>query len=205
MKVVKWLYKNEAVALGIKPKENAPGRNQNRYYITKEQFLQVQKKRNKTLSADVLTSTTETTTTTNQYNTKDAFNPTAWNKKGYMMDIDEYCKTYNLPREDVKSYKLVTHTGTPFYNIAFYEKEVLLSFDEDVIAQIAKKYAVSLFDKSIKPSKSLKADFDALTYSDVHIGMDTDKRKNTMYKNLWNKAVLMDHNKKMVQKTLINN
>jgi len=46
----------------------------------------------------------------------------AWNQlTGLMMDIDEYCEFYKLPRKDIKSYKLVSHTGTPFYNILFKE------------------------------------------------------------------------------------
>lgn len=48
----------------------------------------------------------------------------AWSDKGEMMDITEYCNTYKLPREDIKSYKLVSHTGTPFYNIQFNDKDI---------------------------------------------------------------------------------
>ena len=48
----------------------------------------------------------------------------AWSDKGEMMDITGYCNTYKLPREDIKSYKLVSHTGTPFYNIQFNDKNI---------------------------------------------------------------------------------
>ena len=37
-KLVKWLNKSEAKALGLKVKENARNRNQNRYYLTQDQF-----------------------------------------------------------------------------------------------------------------------------------------------------------------------
>jgi len=37
-KTVKWLNKKEAKALGFKPKENAPGRKQNRYYLDNEKI-----------------------------------------------------------------------------------------------------------------------------------------------------------------------
>ena len=42
----------------------------------------------------------------------------AMKKDGSLMDIDEYCSFYKIPREHARSYKLVTHTGTPYYNIA---------------------------------------------------------------------------------------
>lgn len=45
-RTVKWLYKNEAEHLGFKPKENAKNRNQNRYYLKKEQVKELQYYRN---------------------------------------------------------------------------------------------------------------------------------------------------------------
>ena len=41
-KIVKWLYSNEAVFLGYEPKEPAPNRNQNRYYITPKEWQQIE-------------------------------------------------------------------------------------------------------------------------------------------------------------------
>jgi len=55
-------------------------------------------------------------TKTNQYEVRDVLS--ALDVNGRLMDIDTYCEFYNIPRQDVRSYKLVTHTGTPFYNIA---------------------------------------------------------------------------------------
>ena len=43
----------------------------------------------------------------------------AWSDKGYIMNIDEFCKTHTLPREDVKTYRLCTHTKVRTYNITF--------------------------------------------------------------------------------------
>jgi hypothetical protein len=40
-----------------------------------------------------------------------------------MMNIDQYCEHYKLPRKDISSYKLVSHTGTPFYNIVFKKNQ----------------------------------------------------------------------------------
>ena len=46
-----------------------------------------------------------------------------------MMDIDQYCEHYMLPRKDIKKYKLVSHTGTPFYNIEFKDNEIVEHVD----------------------------------------------------------------------------
>ena len=51
--------------------------------------------------------------------TEKPFVLSAWNDGGYMMCINEYCTHYKLPRNDIYSYKLVSHTVTPFYNIQF--------------------------------------------------------------------------------------
>jgi hypothetical protein len=64
-------------------------------------------------------------------------------KNGLMMSIDEYCEHYNLIRDNVKSYKLITHSATPYYNIQFRDvtegdkpNSVLSDFIDNV-----KKYA----------------------------------------------------------------
>lgn len=41
----------------------------------------------------------------------------ALKEDGSIMTIEEYCDTYGLDVENVKSFKLVTHTGVPYYNI----------------------------------------------------------------------------------------
>lgn len=54
---------------------------------------------------------------------------TAKANDGRLMDIDEYCDFYNIPREYVKSYKLVTHTGVPYYNIQSTQVEIKDEYD----------------------------------------------------------------------------
>lgn len=57
-----------------------------------------------------------TVTDTNQY-MPDA--PLSARKPdGTIMSVEEYCRFYKIPFEHVRTYKLVTHTGTPYYNIA---------------------------------------------------------------------------------------
>ena len=126
----------------------------------------------------------------------------AWNDEGFMMDIDQYCEHYKLPREDVREYKLVSHTGTPYYNIKFKEvaeKEVM-SFD---LEELVKKHI-----KPVDVSKSIEIedenDFDMLTYSDVHIGMETNPDNKAMYSVEWNKQSALRECHRMIQATIEN-
>jgi len=128
----------------------------------------------------------------------------AWNKDtGSMMNIDDYCEHYNLPRRDITSYKLVSHTGTPYYNIVFKEniEEHTSDFDLDgIISKHIKpvdvKWGVIGGDRS--------CDFDTLTYTDVHVGMDTNKSGNSMYATEWNKDSIMDSARRMINYTVEN-
>lgn len=196
----RWLYPEHAKKLGFTPKKNYKGRSQASYYLSEDQIKQLHELRGDKNAVSVKTSSS---TDSNSYKDKKAFVLSAWNSKGYMMDIDEYCDHYKLPRKDIDSYKLVSHTGTPFYNIVFKERKIQDEMDEGFIASIVQKYATSLQNVVVKNSlKKITHDFDVLTFTDVHIGMDTDKYQNTMYKNPWNKKVLMRQAKKMVEHTL---
>ena len=182
MKLRKRLTKEEAVFLGVVIKPNEKGRKNAKYYLEQEEWELIKKYR-KNFGTEI---TTETKT--NEY--KEKFVLSAWNKQtGQMMDINTYCNHYALPRADISSYKLVSHTGTPYYNIAFKENdaEIVKDFDFD---SIIKKYIQPITQKKRPSFKSTK-DFDTLTITDVHIGMDTDSDNNTMYKKEWNKVELM--------------
>lgn len=115
---------------------------------------------------------------------KETFVLTAWSKDGQMMDIDDYCKEYNLPKKDISSYKLISHTGTPYYNIVFKENKIDNEIDFDFDEIISKH--INPVKVDVQKSYS-DVDFDMLTYSDVHIGMDTNSKGNSMYATLWNK------------------
>ena len=59
----------------------------------------------------------EAVTTTNQYTSISTLS--ALKADGTIMSIKEYCEVYKIPFEDVRTYKLVTHTGKgAYYNIA---------------------------------------------------------------------------------------
>lgn len=81
------------------------------------------------LRNDNETDTEPTETTTNDYSKKHNF--TAIGEDGLLMNIENYCKHYGLDYSKVRSYKLVSHTAVPFYNIAFYETVLDTPFDPE--------------------------------------------------------------------------
>ena len=107
--------------------------------------------------------------------TEKPFVLSAWNEGGYMMDIDQYCECYKLPRNDVKSYKLVSHTGTPFYNILFKETGDFIE-DFDYIGELEKL----LNDyKPLQPYKTRSGKEGVITLTDFHFGAYIAEMINT--------------------------
>ena len=122
----------------------------------------------------------------------------AWNiKTGLMMDVDEYCNFYKLPRKDIKSYKLVSHTGTPFYNILFKENiEFVKDLTDDYIAAAIQKYIQPV--KVAEPKKINSNKVDRLIYTDVHIGMTPNENGFSLYGGVWNEVELNNSLAEMV-------
>lgn len=122
----------------------------------------------------------------------------AWNvKTGLMMDVDEYCDFYKLPRKDIKSYKLVSHTGTPFYNILFKENiELSKDLTEDYIASVIKKYVYPV--KIVTPKQLNSNKIDRLIYTDVHIGMTPNENGYSLYGGVWDEVELNNSLSEMI-------
>ncbi len=175
-KQVRWLKKNEAEFLGLEAKPNERNRSNARYRITKKQWNKVLGYRDEQDIIDKCTNNYNKAKSNIKKENKDTpFVLSAWNNKGYMMDIDEYCEHYKLPRNDVKSYKLVSHTGTPFYNILFKENSVF-GDDFDYIGELEKKI------KSIEPINNIMRDgkgVGVITLTDFHFGAYISAMKNT--------------------------
>jgi len=159
--------------------------------------------------AKSLKSNSKIETSRTKKNVEKDFVLSAWNDEGFMMDIDQYCEHYKLPREDVREYKLVSHTGTPYYNIKFKEvaeKEVM-SFDlEELVKKHIKPVDVSRVQEAYIRSIKLEDtnDFDMLTYSDVHIGMETNPDNKAMYSVEWNRQAALRDCHRMIQATIDN-
>lgn len=106
-------------------------------------------------------------THTNQYEASS--NMSALTKDGVLMDIDEYCAHYGIPRSHARTYKLVTHTGTPYYNIA---SNVInnnpLDGVRELILEDIKKYTPKY--NTYKREKSSKGHLLVVDPADIHIG-----------------------------------
>ena len=175
-KKTRWLSKIEAVEFGFKAKENAQGRRNNRYYLTEQQWQQLKDNRK-------VKETVKTETKPNDYK-ENKLVLSAWDSQGFMMDIDKYCKVYGLPRNDISSYKLVSHTGTPFYNIVFKE-----TFIEEDVKTIDFESIIKKYIKPVELPKRNRSNynllFDRLVYTDVHIGMTTNENGYSLSGGKW--------------------
>jgi len=151
---------------------------------------------------------TNTSSKPNDYKKKKKgdFVLSAWNKlTGLMMDIDEYCIHYNLPRKDITSYKLVSHTGTPFYNIVFKENvadSIDVSFEELIEDAVSKHIEPVKVDKRV--AKLDHHTVDRLVYTDTHVGMCVNPNGFGLYGGRWNEEELMDRCDIMVNAVIDN-
>jgi len=117
----------------------------------------------------------DTETNTNQYkNTKDK-KPnffTAIGDDGKMMDIKEFCEHYKLEIDKIKSWKLVSHTGIPFYNIAFYESVIESQVSLDEIKTIIEEELGSISKSNRVNTKS--SGTGVVKIADLHFGSYVD-------------------------------
>lgn len=105
----------------------------------------------------------ETITETNQYTTSPL---SALKEDGKIMSIQEYCEFYNIPFEQVRTFKLVTHTGKgAYYNIASnaIEGDGFKAFYEQMLKDIA--------DIPNKPKTIGRVDTDDVKLDDEHLLM----------------------------------
>ena len=107
------------------------------------------------------------TSETNQYEVTSTMS--ALKKDGSLMDIDEYCSFYKIPREHARSYKLVTHTGTPYYNIAsnVISQNNFSELHESIIEDIKKHSPIY---KKYKREENTDGYLLVLDPADIHIG-----------------------------------
>lgn len=90
---------------------------------------------------------------------------------GKMMDIERYCSYYNLDYDKVKSFKLVSHTGIPFYNIAFFESVIESQLSEEELKSIIK----SELEKNVYVEKSVEGSgTGVIKIADLHFGSYVD-------------------------------
>lgn len=150
--------------------------------------------------------TSTSTTKSNEYSTP--FQLSAWDEDGTIMDIDKYCEHHGLPREDITSYKLITHSKNPFYNTVFKEIKGVIdeSFDlSGAIEDALTSLNISVSNKlSRTPSNKVGDEVTRLIYTDTHIAMDTDSEGTSMYPTVWNRESILETFELMCAHTIAN-
>lgn len=162
-KIRKRLTDQEAQFLGLKIKKDKNNSNA-RYMLSYEQI-------------ELLKNFKEPTKKENKHSTKKnnqkPFILSAWRDDGGVMNIKDYCDYHNLPYDDVRSYKLVSHTGIPYYNVLFKENIIAESvFNEDDIKEIIyQRYKKIKYDE-----KYIKSENPTIvsSFADLHFGADVD-------------------------------
>lgn len=117
-------------------------------------------------SGDTLTEGTETTTQTTTYQ-RNQHHFTAVGDDGRMMSIEKYCDYYGLDHSKVRSFKLVTHTAIPFYNIAFYETVLDTNLNSEEFKEAIREGLANFkYTKRQKPGTGTGV----IKISDLHFG-----------------------------------
>jgi len=135
----------------------------------------------------------------------DSFEMKAWDDEGNLMNIEEFCEYHKLPIEQIKKYKLVSHTGSPYFNIEFRPMEIEFEDDDiiDIIEDAVKRHVKPLPLYSGPPSKETTL-FNKVVYSDVHIGMNPNQYNTSLYGGKWNREEVMSRADEIINRTLLN-
>lgn len=176
MGVRKRLFSKEAILLRLDVKPNEDGRKTARYSISEDEWAIIEEYRLEGVDTE-----------------SKPFVISAWSSDGRMMGIDEYCEHYNLNRDDIEKYNLVSHTGAPYYNIRWKTtvavKEVL---DYDFIDEIVAKHIHPvLLNLPYDRKDRYEYYVDRVILTDVHIGMTPNKSGHSLYGGKWDEEELM--------------
>lgn len=97
---------------------------------------------------------------------------TATDSEGKMMDIETYCNFYGLDYSKVKSYKLISHSGTPFYNIVFFEDTLEPVINEEEFKSLIEKGLSEIKREPISKESGNK--IGVVKIADLHLGAYVD-------------------------------
>jgi hypothetical protein len=127
---------------------------------------------------------------------------TAIGSDGQLMNIEAYCKHYGLDVSKIRSYKLISHSGIPFYNVVFYtpDEEIIFDIDKN-LDEIIQKYIDPIVSSVSKSYNSSNNDwFDRLVYTDVHINMNVNgKDGDALYSGKWDEHEVLSRLDLMIQ------
>lgn len=124
---------------------------------------------------------------------------TAIGEDGKLMNIETYCIYYGLDVNKIRSYKLISHSGIPFFNVVFYnaEEEAILDVDNH-LEEIIQKY-ITPIKVGAKTEINNVDYFDRLVYTDSHLGMDVQgKDGDPLYDGKWDKEEILSRLTSMI-------
>ena len=91
---------------------------------------------------------------------------------GKLMNIETYCEHYGLDISKVRSYKLVSHTSVPYYNVAFYETIVEPMVTEEELKSLIEE-GLKGITRPINQTKSI-GKTGVVKIADLHLGSYVD-------------------------------
>lgn len=95
----------------------------------------------------------------------------ALNTDGTIMDLDSYCITYNINRDHVKSFKLVTHNGkAPYYNIQSKDISLNQNLEEFGARIIEEIKNIKTLPKTVVRDEIQDGHLLVVDLADIHIG-----------------------------------
>lgn len=97
---------------------------------------------------------------------------TAIGEDGKLMNIETYCTYYGLDVNKIRSYKLISHSGIPFFNVVFYEEVI-----EPMVTEQELKDLIFEGFNSIKYTpiiKDTKNKIGIVKIADLHLGAYVD-------------------------------
>lgn len=97
---------------------------------------------------------------------------TAIGADGQLMNIEDYCKHYGLDVNKIRSYKLISHSGIPFYNVVFYEEVVEPAVTEQELKELILKGFEGV--KYNPVYKETKNKIGVVKIADLHLGAYVD-------------------------------
>jgi len=184
-KSTRWLFKKEAEKLGLKVKENGKDRKNARYQIEDEDWLVIYAKRmkpNKRSFVEVIHKK---------------------NKDGEITSTTEKLQSEPIEVPDnFEVVKISTSKTTGQQWIQYQPKKVEEEISDFNIDSIIKKYINPVEVKKVKQETT--QDFQTLTFTDVHVGMDTDKDNNSMYAIKWDRNSILKSAKDIIDNVTSN-
>jgi len=142
---------------------------------------------------------TSSETSSNEYPTKGRRILSAIGDDGKIMSIDKYCDYHNLPRNQISSYKLITHTGIPYYNTVFHENKEFFEIDFESI--VSKYFDHNDWQPKYTDFRKKESDYySRVVYTDVHINMNPNPDGTSLYDFKWKESDIIDRAEEMCNK-----